>query len=71
MQKGGFGQHRTAHTGEGGEQLPETRAYRFGDPINQIDPLATINNAVRRGGIDDIQLTESDLEVFETEHSGS
>ena len=71
LQQGGFGQHRTAHTGDGGERLPETRAYQFGDPINQIDLLATINNAMRRGGIDDIQLTDSDFEVFETEHSSS
>jgi Ca-activated chloride channel family protein len=71
LQKGGFGQHRTAHTGEGGERLPETRPYRFGDATNEIDAFATINNAVRRGGIDDIQLNESDLEVFETEHTSS
>ena len=26
LQKGGFGQHRTPHTGDGGERLPEGRA---------------------------------------------
>jgi uncharacterized protein with von Willebrand factor type A (vWA) domain len=71
LKRGGFGQHRTPHTGDGGERLPETRPYRFGDPITQIDAFATINNAVKRSGVDDIQLGEQDFEVFETEHTSS
>ena len=71
LKRGGFGQHRTPHTGDGGERLPETRPYRFGDPITQIDAFATINNAVKRGGVDEIQLGEQDFEVFDTEHTSS
>ena len=71
LKRGGFGQHRTPHTGDGGERLPETRQYRFGDPITQIDAFATINNAVKRGGVDEIRLGEQDFEVFEAEHTSS
>lgn len=71
LKRGGFGQHRTPQTGDGGERLPETRPYRFGDPITQIDAFATINNAVKRSGVDDIRLGEQDFEVFETEHTSS
>ena len=71
LKRGGFGQHRTPHTGDGGERLPENRPYQFGDPITQIDAFATINNAVKRSGVDDIQLGEQDFEVFDTEHTSS
>ena len=71
LKKGGFGQHRVPHTGDGGERQSETRPYRFGDPITQIDAFGTVNNAVKRSGVDDIRLVEQDFEVFETEHLAS
>ena len=71
LAKGGFGQHRVPHTGEGGERTTETRGYRAGDPITQIDALGTISNAVKRGGLDDITLQEQDFEVYESEHQSS
>ena len=71
LAKGGFGQHRVPHTGEGGERTTETRGYRAGDPITQIDALGTISNAVKRGGLDDIILQEQDFEVYESEHQSS
>ena len=39
LQKSGFGQHRVASTGNGDERLTETRPWRFGDPVTQIDAL--------------------------------
>ncbi len=71
LSKSGFGQHRVPHSGEGEEQLTETRPYRFGDPITQIDALGTISNAVKRAGVDEISLAEEDFELFETEHLAS
>jgi Ca-activated chloride channel homolog len=68
LRKSGFGQHRVPGTGEGEERLTETRPWRFGDPVTQIDSLGTIGNAVRRAGVDDIRVAEEDLEVYETEH---
>ncbi len=48
LQKSGFGQHRVPSTGNGDERLTETRPWRFGDPVTQIDALGTISNAVKR-----------------------
>ena len=68
LQAGGAGDHRTPTAGKGGERLSETRAYQFGDAFSDLDPLGTVSNAVRRGGIDDLSLAEEDLQVFEAEH---
>ena len=68
LRRSGFGQHRTPYVGEGGERVTETRQYQFGDSIHQIDGLNTINNAIKRDGIEDIHLQEQDFVVYETEH---
>jgi len=71
LQKSGFGQHRVPSTGNGDERLTETRPWRFGDPVTQIDALGTISNAVKRAGVEEISLAEEDFEVYETEHLSS
>jgi Ca-activated chloride channel family protein len=71
LQAGGAGDHRTPVAGKGGERLSETRAYQFGDNLSDLDPLGSVSNAVKRGGIDDLSLAEEDLSVFETEHLSS
>ena len=71
LQAGGSGDHRTPQAGRGGERLSETRSYQFGDNLGDLDPLGTIGNAVKRGGVDDLSVIEEDLEVFETEHLSS
>ena len=68
LKKKGFGQHATPYAGNGHEPLPETRSYNFGDSIEKIEPQRSINNAIKRNGLDRFQLTEEDLEVFESEH---
>src|SRR6266850_1648816 len=50
-----------------GERLSETRSYQFGDNLGDLDPLGTISNAVKRGGVDDLSVIEDDLAVYETE----
>ena len=65
------GEHRVAAAGAGLERLPETRPYTFGDPLSLIDSHATLTNAIRRGGTDQIEIREEDLEVHETEHLSS
>jgi uncharacterized protein with von Willebrand factor type A (vWA) domain len=68
LQAGGPGDHRTPVAGKGGERLSETRPYQFGDNLADLDPLASMSNAVKRHGLDEIQITEDDLEVFDQEH---
>ena len=68
---GGAGDHRTPQAGKGGERLSETRAYQFGDDLANLDPLGSVSNAVKRGGIDDLSITEEDLSIYETEHLSS
>ncbi len=70
LRKGAAGQHRTVHTGRGGERLSETRSWQFGDNLSDLDHPGTVKNALRRG-IEDISITEDDFEVFETEHKTS
>ena len=67
LKRSGAGYHATPKTGSGGELLPETRPYEFGDNPAAIDGIRTIGNAVRRDA-DDIALREEDFEVYATEH---
>jgi uncharacterized protein with von Willebrand factor type A (vWA) domain len=71
LQAGGAGDHRTPVAGHGGERLSETRPYQFGDDLGALDPLATLSNAVRNRGIEELSIGEDDLEVYEQEHLSS
>jgi len=71
LQAGATGDHRVPVAGKGGERLSETRSWQFGDEIANLDSLGSVSNAVKRGGVDDLSLTEEDLEVFEQEHLSS
>ena len=71
LQAGGAGDHRTPVAGHGGERLSETRAYQFGDDLGNLDPLATVSNAVRNHGVDEFTIDEDDLEIYEQEHLSS
>ena len=66
IQKAGPGKHQTRFTGRGDEQLPETRPYTFGDPLDHLAVTNSLRNAQIRSGIDDLILTPDDLEVHET-----
>ena len=67
LTRAGAGYHAVPRAGSGGELLPETRAYEFGDNPSAIDGVRTIGNAVRRDA-EDITLTQEDFEVHEEEH---
>jgi Ca-activated chloride channel family protein len=70
LKKSGAGYHAIPQAGSGGEPLPETRPYEFGDNPAAIDGVRTIGNALRRSA-DDISLREEDFEVYATEHLSS
>ena len=67
LKRGGPGYHPVAHAGEGVERQPETRKYRFGDELHNLDMVRSFHNTMKRtqGGL---EITEDDLEVYETEH---
>jgi uncharacterized protein with von Willebrand factor type A (vWA) domain len=68
MARGGPGDHRTPHPGAGGESLPETREWRFGDSVVDLEVNRTLENAIRHHGIENFALREDDLAVREQEH---
>ena len=72
LAKDSSGEHRVPRTGAGGEKITETRPYVFGDAVSDIDFVSSVRNSIRRqrGSWTDegLELTEDDLEVFETEH---
>ncbi|MEO8432728.1 MAG: VWA domain-containing protein [Acidobacteriota bacterium] len=67
LSKSGPGYHAIPRAGGGGELLPETRAYEFGDNPTAIDGVRSIGNAVRRDA-EEIALKAEDFEVHEEEH---
>jgi uncharacterized protein with von Willebrand factor type A (vWA) domain len=71
MRKKSPGGHESPFSGQGVERLSETKPYQFGDQPANIDFTASINNALRRDGLDDFNLKEEDFEVYETEHMTS
>ncbi len=70
LKKSGAGYHSIPQSGTGGEMLPETRPYEFGDNPTSIDGIRTIGNAIKRDA-SEISLKEEDFEVYATEHLAS
>lgn len=72
LRKGQRDGHQTAHPGGIGERTEGTRPYQFGDPIAQLDPMATLRNALVRGGASPpIRIAAPDFEVYNTEAQSS
>jgi len=67
LERGDAGYHPVRAAGEGVERLPETRPYRFGDELHNLDPVRSFHNALKRTH-GRLELAEEDLEVHETEH---
>ncbi|MBL7965226.1 MAG: VWA domain-containing protein [Flavobacteriales bacterium] len=70
LKKSDRGEHTLRRTGQGDEPTSERRSYRFGDRIEQVAMSDSIRNAQQRG-IDDLRMSEDDLEVIETEHQSA
>ncbi|MFZ1528915.1 MAG: VWA domain-containing protein [Ferruginibacter sp.] len=67
LKKSKQGNHQTFKPGGGDEINPETRPYRFGDTMEQIDFTGSIRNAQINHGIDSFHMQETDLEIRETD----
>lgn len=70
LKKSDRGDHGLRRTGQGDESTSDRRTYRFGDRIEQVAMSDSIRNAQQRG-IDELNLSEADLEVIETEHQSA
>ena len=70
LKKSDRGTHGLRKVGEGDEPTSDRRTYRFGDRIEQVAMSDSIRNAQQRN-VDDLQLSEDDLEVIETEHQSA
>jgi uncharacterized protein with von Willebrand factor type A (vWA) domain len=61
------GDHPTFKPGQGDEVNPETRSFRFGDMLEQIDFTESIRNAQINHGIESFSMQEDDLSIRETD----
>jgi len=72
LRASGKGSHLIAREGGASEErLPEKRPYSFGDNIQHIDYTASLFNTIKRRADLDLSITESDLEVHESERTTS
>jgi uncharacterized protein with von Willebrand factor type A (vWA) domain len=70
LKKSDRGSHSLRKVGEGDEPTSDRRSYKYGDRIEQIAMSDSIRNAQQRG-LDELRLSEDDLEVIETEHQSA
>lgn len=68
LKKSGKGNHRTNHTGSGDEITSDYREFQFGDSLEQIEMTESLRNAQINHGLQDLMLTENDLEIREREY---
>ncbi len=78
LRKSPNGSHDTPHTGQGIERTQNTKNYTFGDTASNIDFTQTFLNAQKRSlregsgegefREEDLNLSEEDIEIYETEH---
>ncbi|MEQ9308361.1 MAG: hypothetical protein RLN90_02840 [Balneolaceae bacterium] len=71
LEKGSFGSHKTQYSGKGTERQPETRRWSKNDDIGQIDSVNTMLNMLHHSSLENFDLQEDDLEVYETDHHTS
>jgi Ca-activated chloride channel homolog len=67
LKKTKSGNHRTNKSGKGDEQNPETKPYTYGDGMEAIALTDSLRNAQINHGVDSFQLSENDLEIYETD----
>jgi len=70
LKKSDVGGHAIRRSGQGDEATSDRRAYRYGDAIEQVAMSDSIRNAQQRG-LDELRMSEGDLEVIETEHQSA
>ncbi|MEJ7911836.1 MAG: VWA domain-containing protein [Chitinophagaceae bacterium] len=67
LKKSKSGDHQTFKPGQGDEVSPDSRPFRFGDMLEQIDFTESIRNAQINHGVEDFRMQENDLSIRETD----
>ena len=67
LKKSKQGNHQTNKPGPSSELNPDTRAYQFGDMLEQIDFTESIKNAQINRGVDAFSMHEDDLVIREAD----
>lgn len=65
LKKSRRGNHHTFKSGQGDEINPETRPYEFGDALEAIDFTGSLKNSFINHGIEQLDMKQDDLEIFE------
>ena len=65
------GFHESNKSGRGIDKLGELKKYEFGDQVTNIDLTSTLKNAFLKSDINNFNLEEEDIDVYETEHMTS
>jgi len=68
LDKGAVGHHQTNYSGKGLERQPETRKWQHGDDISHIDGVGSMLNMLKHSNINQFDLQEKDLRVYDSDH---
>ena len=68
LKKGGKGNHKTNHTGQGDEATTDFRDFQFSDSLESIAMTESLRNAQINHGFEEFMLTEGDLEIRDQEY---
>jgi Ca-activated chloride channel family protein len=68
LKKSPDGFHDTPLSGTGVDRNNTTKKYQFGDQPTNIDTTQTLSNVFKREGIDNFNLNEEDIEIYDTDH---
>jgi Ca-activated chloride channel homolog len=66
LKKSKKGNHTIPKSGFGDEFTSEIRPYEFGDRLDQLAMTESLKNAQIQHGLEDLNIQEEDLEVYET-----
>lgn len=68
LRKGGPGDHKTNFNGAGVERQSETRPWNGHEELVNLDNTGTMINMLKHSSIDALNLSEDDLQVYETDY---
>tara|TARA_B110000438_G_scaffold269459_1_gene285861 strand:- start:1925 stop:3049 length:1125 start_codon:yes stop_codon:yes gene_type:complete len=68
LKKSSQGNHKSKKSGQGEETTGELKSYQFGDSVERISITESLKNAQIHSVLGDIELTQNDLVIEDTQH---